>query len=56
MDEDAVVEGEDSKFDGDQCEIVKMAEDVVALAHHHLVISRYSNDMPTHAMGWTCCC
>lgn len=56
MDEDAVVEGKDSEFDGDECEIVEMAEDVVALSHHHLVICRYSDDVTAHSMGWACCC
>jgi hypothetical protein len=57
MDEDAVVEGEDSELDRDEGEVVEVAEDVVALAHHHLVIVGDDNDMVTHAMGrawWWC--
>ena len=38
MDEDAVVEGEDTKFDGDERNVVKVAEDKISFSHHHLII------------------
>jgi len=50
MDEDAVVEGEDTELDTDESKVVEVAEDVVSLLHHHLVVGRHGNDMPSHAM------
>lgn len=50
MDEHAPVKGKDTKLNEDECEVVEMAEDVVALAHHHLVIVRHHNYMSTHAI------
>jgi hypothetical protein len=55
MDKDAVIEGEDAEFDRNEGEVVEMTEDVVALAHHHLVIGRDNNDMPSHAVRGACC-
>jgi hypothetical protein len=56
VDEDAVVEGEDAEFYEDEGEVVEVAEDVVAFAHHHLVIRGDDDDMFAHAMGRACCC
>lgn len=52
--EDTVVEGEDTELDKDQGEVVEVAEDVVALAHHHLIVGRHDNDMAAHAVGRAC--
>lgn len=53
MYEDAVVEGQNTKFDGDKSEIIEMAEDIVALADHHLIVCRHDYDVPAHAMRRT---
>jgi hypothetical protein len=50
MDKNAPVKGKDTELDEDEREVVEMAEDVVALAHHHLVIVRHNNNMSAHAM------
>lgn len=54
MYEYTVVKGEDAELDGHEGKVVEVTEDVVALAHHHLVISRDDNDMPAHAVGRAC--
>lgn len=56
MYEDAMVEGENSKLDGDEGKVVEVTENVVALTDHHLVVWRNGDYVSSHAMGRTYSC
>lgn len=51
-----MIEGEDSKFDEDEGEIVEVAKNIVALSYHHLIIGRDDNYMSAHTVrrAWSC--
>lgn len=56
MDEDTEVKGKNAELHRHKGKIVEMAEDVVALPYHHLVVWANGNDVPSHAMRRSCCC
>jgi hypothetical protein len=50
VDKDAPVKGQDTEFHRDECDVVEVTEDVIALAKHHLIVFRYIDDMSSHAV------
>jgi hypothetical protein len=50
VDKDTPIECQNSELDRNECDVVEMAENIIALAYHHLAVFRYIDDVPTHAV------